>query len=459
MADRASKVLRVGLIRGGKIVEERVLPPRAPLTIGTGPRNTIVVPEAGLPASVQVFSWHRDRYTLHFAEGVEGRIEGPRGGAEFGALVGQGFARRAGNAYAVPVGEDQRGKIVLGEVTVLWQLVPPQPEPPKPVLPREARGNHFRSMDRLFVVVLLLSLLLHGGAWVALANVAPPKDVTLEEIPDRYARVLLPEKQPRPAPEKRAEPQRAEAAPEAKREPERTPEPARDAAPRPVETPEQAAARQAARAAAVARAVQSRGLLKVLGALGPGTAEGAVADVFGAGGATTDVATALAGAGGVVVASDPAAVGGRKGGGQGGAASIGDLATSGGGDVKYGAKSEVRVTGTVATEQVQVEVDSTEIDQGKLAQFVRARSGLIVACYESALKRNPGLRGKITVRFTILQTGAVSDVETAADTLGAPEVAACIAATLRTWRTPFRPGGPVTVEYPFLLSPASGGGR
>ncbi len=449
MAALQSKVLRVGVIQGGKIVEERVIPARQAVTIGTSTRNTIVVPQSDLPASATVFAWQGDRYQLCFAEGAEGRIQGPQGAADFGALVSQGLTRREGRGHSVPVGEDQRGKIVLGEVTLLWQFVTPPPEAPRPVLPREAKGNHFKSMDRLFVSLLAISFLLHGGAYVALASTALPAELTLEEIPDRYAKVLIPDRLPAPPVEKKEE-----SKPGAE---EKKPEEAKKAEPkkgdRTAETAEQAASRKAARAAAVAKAVSSKGMLKVLGALGPGTGSGAVADVFGAGGGMTDVATALSGAGGVAVATDPGAGGGRKGGGQGGKASIGDLATSGGGAVGYGAKSDVRVSGTVATEAA--EVDSADIDQAKLAAFVRARMGLIKACYENALKRNPSLRGKISIRFTILETGGIADIIAAVNSMGAPEVASCITNTMRTWRTQFRPTGPVTVEYPFVFAPVN----
>jgi outer membrane biosynthesis protein TonB len=86
---------------------------------------------------------------------------------------------------------------------------------------------------------------------------------------------------------------------------------------------------------------------------------------------------------------------------------------------------------------------------------VRARQGLIKACYENALKRNPTLKGKVVIRFTILETGGVADVSASQNTLGTPDVAVCIINTIRSWRTQFRPSGPVTVEYPFLLSPSN----
>ena len=441
MASQQEKVLRIGVIQGGKIVEERVLPARQPITIGTSPKNTIAVPQSDLPESVLVFSYQADRYVLQFEKQMEGRIQGPQGAADFGALVSQGLAKDHGKTCSVAVAEDQRGKIVLGEVTLLWQFVAPPAEVPKPTLPKEAKGAHFKSLDRLFISVLAASFFVHSGAYIALANTELPREVTLDEIPDRYAKVLIPERLPKP-PEKKEE-KKPEAVPEQKAE--------KKDAEKKQESQEQVAQRKAARAAAVAKAVQSKGILKVLGALGPGTATGAVADVFGTGGGMGDVASALSGAGGVAVANDPGAAGGRKGVGEGGAASIGALATSGGGKVGLGTKTEVRVSGSVAAEEA--EVDSSDIDQSKLGAFVRARMGLIKACYENALKRNPNLKGKISIRFTILVTGGVADVTAAQNSLGSPEVAVCIVNTMRSWRTQFRPSGPVTVEYPFVFSP------
>ncbi len=118
-----------------------------------------------------------------------------------------------------------------------------------------------------------------------------------------------------------------------------------------------------------------------------------------------------------------------------------------------GAKAEVKVSGSVAAEEA--EIDSADVDQAKLGAFVRARMSLLKACYENALKRNPALKGRMRIRFTILETGGLADITTAVNSLGSSEVAACIVNTMRTWRTPFKPGGPVTVEYPFVFSPVN----
>jgi hypothetical protein len=466
MARAHAKALRIGIIQRGKIVEERLLRKREPVSIGTGARNTFVVPQSDLPESFTLFRVQGGEFALAFDDAMDGRVHAPAGAADFGALAAEGLAKRVGDVHVLPLREEQWGKARLGEVTVLFQFVRPPPEPPRPTLPRAARGNRFRSMDPLFVLVLLASLALHVSAYAGLARAPVREEVTIEEIPDRFAKLLIPERRAEPA-----------AAPEAPRKGEG------DAAEKKVEEakpPEKkggegdgeaagdrgeasAAARKAARGAAIARAVQGKGLLRVLGALGPAArGGGAAAAVFGGEGGSGglgDVAAALSGAGSVAVAGEGGAggggLGGRRGAGGSGPASIGDLATGGGGGAKValGAKAEVRVSASVAAEDA--EIDSPDLDQAKLGQFVRARMGALKACYESQLKRNPALRGKIRIRFSVLETGAIADAVAVENGLGSPEVAACIVATLRTWRTPFRPTGPVTVEYPFVFAAAN----
>ena len=123
MAAQQSKVLRVGVIQGGKIVEERVIPARQPVTIGTSTKNTIIVPQSNLAASVSVFTWQGDRYLLCFEDGMDGRIQGPQGAADFGALVSQGLAKREGRGHAVQVGEDQKGLSIVGGEVELREVV------------------------------------------------------------------------------------------------------------------------------------------------------------------------------------------------------------------------------------------------------------------------------------------------------------------------------------------------
>jgi TonB family protein len=55
-------------------------------------------------------------------------------------------------------------------------------------------------------------------------------------------------------------------------------------------------------------------------------------------------------------------------------------------------------------------------------------------CYERELRRNPELRGKVTVRITIGPDGSVKDAEINASTLNDERVERCILARVRGWK-------------------------
>jgi hypothetical protein len=74
-------------------------------------------------------------------------------------------------------------------------------------------------------------------------------------------------------------------------------------------------------------------------------------------------------------------------------------------------------------------------------------------CYERTLKRNPDARGRLLVRFTVDRCGMVSDAALGVERGDVRDTAACVGAVVRRWRTPFRPSGPVEIEYPISLAP------
>jgi TonB family protein len=173
--------------------------------------------------------------------------------------------------------------------------------------------------------------------------------------------------------------------------------------------------------------------------------------VLGSGTGSGDVAAALAGARGVSVATADS-VGARAGGGAGRTAGIGDVGTSGGGKVALAGKGDAKVSGQVST--AAPEVDSADVDRAALSRYIRDRLGAIRGCYERELKRNPGLKGKVVVRFNITPAGRAGDIRIEENTLGSPEVASCISGLMRSWIFPFKPPDEVPVQYPFLFTSA-----
>src|SRR5262249_38929506 len=117
---------------------------------------------------------------------------------------------KRGSVWALPLDESAKGKVSLGEVTLLFQFVAPPPEPARIELPAEVRGTVWRSIHHLFFGILAGSLFIRfPGAAIIMPTPKPPdNDLALDELPDRFARVLLPPKQPEPeqkAPEQTAQ--------------------------------------------------------------------------------------------------------------------------------------------------------------------------------------------------------------------------------------------------------------
>ena len=128
-APAVAKILRVGVIQAGKIVEERLLKKREDVTVGHEGRNTIVVPDSNLPASLPLFEYRDHKYFLVFTEQMDGRVRVGESDLDFGALKSQKLAQKRGPVYVYPLGDNAKGKVTVGEVTLLFQFVAPPPEP------------------------------------------------------------------------------------------------------------------------------------------------------------------------------------------------------------------------------------------------------------------------------------------------------------------------------------------
>ncbi len=90
------------------------------------------------------------------------------------------------------------------------------------------------------------------------------------------------------------------------------------------------------------------------------------------------------------------------------------------------------------------------VDRGTIAKVVRSASGGFRFCFETALKQQPGLAGKVMLEFTIEPDGSV---QTAVATGLTPEVEQCMVERARKLRFP--PGSASTkVRFPFIFKVA-----
>ncbi len=97
--------------------------------------------------------------------------------------------------------------------------------------------------------------------------------------------------------------------------------------------------------------------------------------------------------------------------------------------------------------------DWGEPDMPKVRKLFEGRFAEVKRCYEAELQKHPDSRGKLTLRFTIVESGALRYVKVARTTFERPDVPGCVVQVVRRWKTPFHPNDPVEVEYPFSFSP------
>jgi len=455
VAGAKPKILRIGIIQGGRIVEERLVRKRENITIGQSAKNMFVVPSDVLPRQWLLFEVTGNRYVAHFSEGMDARIAVGSEIISLAQLRQSGKIQRKGPSFVLPLDERSRGKIVLGDMTILFQFVTPPPPQPRPQLPASVRGSLTSGVDWFFATIAGISFLVHLLLVIYLRNVDWPRKPDIEEIPDRFVKMVAQPKKEEPKKEEakveeKTEEKKEEKA-EKKKPEEKKAQPKRELTEaEKAKLAEERARADAERRARLAEQVRSTGLLKLLGAKADGG--GSLADVLGKGDVDRDQEKAFQNIGGVGVASSDAALRGIKSGGSGSGrvASVGGL--RGGGSIAGGetgvVSGEKRVSGVVKSEAPAVD---GELDPSIVSKEVRSRLGAIKACYERALKRTPSLSGKVVVHWTITAAGTVSGIDVENDTMGDSEVASCIKSLVARWRFPAPAGGSVEVSFPFVF--------
>ncbi|HEU5074269.1 MAG TPA: AgmX/PglI C-terminal domain-containing protein [Polyangiaceae bacterium] len=204
VAASGPKVLRIGLVQDGRVIEERIIKQRSHVTIGPSEKSMFVISSTTVPPSFRLFELVGTDYFLNFLDGMGGRVALPTGISDLNVLKGQ--ARRTPQgAYQVRLTEDSRGKVVVGDLTFLFQFVAPPPVQPKPQLPVAVyRGAS--SIDWPTTIIAAFAFLVHflaigaiysdwldpivdeevsmAGLVDTMKNLPPPPPVEEEEVVD-----------------------------------------------------------------------------------------------------------------------------------------------------------------------------------------------------------------------------------------------------------------------------------
>jgi tetratricopeptide (TPR) repeat protein len=119
-----------------------------------------------------------------------------------------------------------------------------------------------------------------------------------------------------------------------------------------------------------------------------------------------------------------------------------------------------RLGGAHSTQSPQVRPGALQVN-GRLPpevvqRIVRQNFGRFRMCYESGLRQNPNLAGRVGVRFIIGRDGSVAAAGNGGSDLPDAGVIRCVTEAFQRLSFPQPEGGIVTVIYPIVFSPSGG---
>jgi hypothetical protein len=432
------KVLRIGLVQGGRVIEERIIKQRTSVTVGASEKAMFVIPSNVVPAQFKLFELVGSEYYLNFIDGMTGRVALATGITDIGALKGQ--AKRAGNAYQVKLTEEARGKIVVGETTFLFQFVAPPPIQPRPQLPLAVKGGLASQIDWNLTIIAAFSFMLHFGAIGAMYS--DWMDPIVNDEVNVQGLIDLANKVPPPVVEDKPAEDTSKNADKDKKDDK--PSPTKAAAPGP-KAPKTNDA-QAAKLAAAAEALQV-GILAAFN--GNSAVQGALSrsdippvDLSGAAASGAAVSSAGGdlhmGAGGGIVQP------GRGGG-------LGSIAGGTGTGAGNGAGQLTAVQGPKG--DASIGATSASVPVSNLERVVAGLRPKFRNCYQTqGLNVDPGMSGAVTMVVKIAPNGEVNSADPTANSGLSDPVVRCIARVLKNaqFDSPGATGSTVQIPVKFV---------
>ena len=444
------KVLRIGLVQGGKVIEERVIKQRTHVTIGPSEKSMFVIASKGIPPNFKLFELAGSEYYLNFLDGMTGRVALKTGISDLAALRTQ--AKRVplggGQMYQVHISEEARGKVVVGDTTFLFQFVAPPPVQPKPQLPVSVKSGLSTDIDWTTTIIAAFSFLFHFGTVGSIYS--DWMDPVIDDETDVAA--LLESVKQLPPPPPVETPKEADVpVPTAQAQAPKPTLTAPSAGGAPQKGPAAGGGRNMSSSQATAIANELQQLqMEMIGALN--SSGNATASVLGHGDVPLGMleAAARSGAGAGQGGFALGGVGGGGGvirpggGGNGGLAAIGNTSSSGVANTSGGEAAVKRPVGNASVGGAAVSggnvADASAVVARMAAGFRR--------CYNKGLSEDPNMKGSVRITARIGPNGEVLSASPSGGSGLSPSVVSCVAA--RVSSASFSPpsGGGATVVIP-----------
>lgn len=171
------KILRIGIVQGGRIIEEKLIRERRDVSIGQAARNTFIIPSGHLPAHFNLLQVDGATYTLKFVEGMDGRIGVSGSVKTLMQLKQSGIAKKRGDFWYLKLETSARGKLTVGDVTVLFQFVKAPAVRPKSRLPSFIRGGLLGQWDWTFGSIMSGTFAAHLALAILFLVVEKPEHI------------------------------------------------------------------------------------------------------------------------------------------------------------------------------------------------------------------------------------------------------------------------------------------
>ena len=430
------KVLRIGVVQGGRVIEERVIKQRGTVTVGQSEKAVFVIPSTAVPAQFKLFELVGNDYHLNFLDGMGGRVALATGISDLAGLRGQAKRVNVGgaNAYQVRLTEEARGKVIIGDTTFLFQFVAPPPPQPRPQLPLAVKGGLASQIDWDLTIIAAFSFLLHFGLIGAMYS--DWMDPVVSDEFNIQGLVDLNKALPPVTPETPADTSAAATTATAA---------STAAAPKQTSSGAKGAVSDKQAAALAQQAEQMQ--MQMLAAFGGNTAvQGALnrSDIPPA-----DLSNAAASGAGVSNASGDLRLGTAGGGtvrpGSAGGGLAGIVVTCGGG-TGNGAGKEGAVKGPTGDAQIGATTASVPVsDAERVVAGLRPR---FRSCYNKGLAQDPGMSGSVTIVTKVAPNGEVTTADASSTNGLSPDVVACIQKVVKNAQFTGPGGSGSTINIP-----------
>lgn len=443
------KVLRIGLMKKGKVLEERLLLQRESITIGRSERCTFTFEIDGLPKVYPLFKVNKEgAYVLQFTERMIGKVSLGDQLLDFPSIIEAGLSTldERGKLHTITLQNNERGKIEVGDKTLLFQFIPLPPPKIKAGVPAAYKKSFLNSLDWYFLNILIANCIWQVASITFITTRDyPPAKIQFAEISNRFMNFKKPEKiKPPPEEEKKPEEEKPEEKQKVAQEKEEDLPP-----PDTKENKEK-------RRQILTERVQKKTVLQFL-AVGDGSNPSGLVGELSGEAARVSMEEAFQGVGLVAANSNDQTRRRALGDANGQTIDVDESKFKGEGRkrVSTGGKKERSPKGSLRLSKPSEAIGTGTLSTERIQRTVQRRQGALKSCYESELKKDPSLSGAITVRWTIQASGRVDSATVTQNTMGSSSVGRCITAQIKRWRFDKPSGGEVTVTFPFYFKPSS----